>query len=114
MRAPRILLIGPYDPLCGEYTFLAPPLGVWRLSGVLESAGVEVKVAPGSRVRPVRLVFFVRTVLVALLPLIAALGLLIAGIRFLGNNWSSAVVVLIGVSALSTVVWSGYRWWRRR
>ena len=56
----------------------------------------------------------VRTVLVALLPLIAALGLLIAGIRFLGNNWSSAVVVLIGVSALSTVVWSGYRWWRRR
>src|SRR5256885_12174878 len=33
-----------YDPLCGEYTFLAPPLGVWRLAGVLESAGVEVKV----------------------------------------------------------------------
>ena len=77
-------------------------------------AGVEVKVAPGSRVRPVRLVFFIRTVLVALLPLIAAVGLLIAGIRFLGNNWSSAVVVLIGVSALSTAVWSGYRWWRRR
>jgi radical SAM superfamily enzyme YgiQ (UPF0313 family) len=42
--SPRILLIGPYDPLCGEYTFLAPPLGVWRLAGVLESAGVEVKV----------------------------------------------------------------------
>ena len=44
LRSPRILLIGPYDPLCGEYTFLAPPLGVWRLAGVLESAGVEVKV----------------------------------------------------------------------
>src|SRR5205823_3885294 len=43
-RSPRILLIGPYDPLCGEYTFLAPPLGVWRLAGVLESVGVEVKV----------------------------------------------------------------------
>lgn len=41
---PRILLIGPYDPNCGEYTFLAPPLGVWRLAGVLESAGVEAKV----------------------------------------------------------------------
>jgi radical SAM superfamily enzyme YgiQ (UPF0313 family) len=41
---PRILLIGPYDPHCGEYTFLAPPLGVWRLAGVLESAGVETKV----------------------------------------------------------------------
>jgi radical SAM superfamily enzyme YgiQ (UPF0313 family) len=41
---PRILLIGPYDPHCGEYTFLAPPLGVWRLAGVLESAGVETQV----------------------------------------------------------------------
>jgi radical SAM superfamily enzyme YgiQ (UPF0313 family) len=38
------LLIGPYDPHCGEYTFLAPPLGVWRLAGVLEAAGVRAKV----------------------------------------------------------------------
>ena len=44
MRSPRILLIGPYDPHCGEYTFLAPPLGVWRLAGVLESAGADVRV----------------------------------------------------------------------
>src|SRR5690348_9724109 len=44
MRPPRVLLIGPYDPHCGEYTFLAPPLGVWRLAGVLESAGAHVKV----------------------------------------------------------------------
>jgi radical SAM superfamily enzyme YgiQ (UPF0313 family) len=43
-RPPRILLIGPYDPHCGEYTFLAPPLGVWRLAGVLESEGAYVKV----------------------------------------------------------------------
>src|SRR5258708_19859044 len=41
---PKVLLIGPYDPHCGEYTFLAPPLGVWRLAGVLESAGVDAKV----------------------------------------------------------------------
>lgn len=44
MRLPKFLLIGPYDPHCGEYTFLAPPLGVWRLAGVLGAAGVEVKV----------------------------------------------------------------------
>jgi len=44
MRPPRVLLIGPYDPHCGEYTFLAPPLGVWRLAGVLETAGATVKV----------------------------------------------------------------------
>jgi anaerobic magnesium-protoporphyrin IX monomethyl ester cyclase len=44
MDAPNVLLIGPYDPHCGEYTFLAPPLGVWRLAGVLGSAGATVKV----------------------------------------------------------------------
>ncbi|MET0988329.1 MAG: radical SAM protein [Steroidobacteraceae bacterium] len=43
-RLPKFLLVGPYDPHCGEYTFLAPPLGVWRLAGVLASQGVEVKV----------------------------------------------------------------------
>jgi radical SAM superfamily enzyme YgiQ (UPF0313 family) len=36
---PRFLLVGPWDPECGEYTFLAPPLGVWRLAGVLRRAG---------------------------------------------------------------------------
>jgi radical SAM superfamily enzyme YgiQ (UPF0313 family) len=44
MTAPNVLLIGPYDPHCGEYTFLAPPLGVWRLAGVLEATGATVKV----------------------------------------------------------------------
>lgn len=43
-RQPRVLLVGPYDPHCGEYTFLAPPLGVWRLAGVMESAGVDARV----------------------------------------------------------------------
>jgi radical SAM superfamily enzyme YgiQ (UPF0313 family) len=42
--SPRILLIGPYDPHCGEYTFLAPPLGVWRLAGVLQETGAHVRV----------------------------------------------------------------------
>ncbi len=41
---PRVLLIGPYDPHCGEYTFLAPPLGVWRLAGVLQRAGLVARV----------------------------------------------------------------------
>jgi radical SAM superfamily enzyme YgiQ (UPF0313 family) len=38
------LLVGPYDPHCGEYTFLAPPLGVWRLAGVLRRAGIPADV----------------------------------------------------------------------
>jgi radical SAM superfamily enzyme YgiQ (UPF0313 family) len=44
MRPVKVLLIGPYDPHCGEYTFLAPPLGVWRLAGALEPSGAHVKV----------------------------------------------------------------------
>ena len=39
-----MLLVGPYDPHGGEYTFLAPPLGVWRLAGVLAAAGVRAEV----------------------------------------------------------------------
>src|SRR3982751_3852661 len=41
---PGFLLVGPYDPHCGEYTFLAPPLGVWRLAGVLRKAGYHAEV----------------------------------------------------------------------
>jgi radical SAM superfamily enzyme YgiQ (UPF0313 family) len=44
VATPRVLLVGPYDPTCGEYTFLAPPLGVWRLAGVLTSAGAIASV----------------------------------------------------------------------
>lgn len=43
-RPMRVLLIGPYDPHCGEYTFLAPPLGVWRLCGYLRSLGHDAEV----------------------------------------------------------------------
>jgi radical SAM superfamily enzyme YgiQ (UPF0313 family) len=38
-RPVNVLLVGPYDPHCGEYTFLAPPLGVWRLCGYLNDHG---------------------------------------------------------------------------
>src|SRR5262245_55304632 len=40
----RFLLVGPHDPHCGEYTFLAPPLGVWRLAGTLKAAGIHAQV----------------------------------------------------------------------
>ena len=44
MGQTSVLLIGPYDPNCGEYTFLSPPLGVWRLAGVLTAAGFHAEV----------------------------------------------------------------------
>ncbi|MGB2716695.1 MAG: radical SAM protein [Vicinamibacterales bacterium] len=40
----RVLLVGPYDPTCGEYTFLSPPLGIWRLAGWLQHHGFPVTV----------------------------------------------------------------------
>ena len=43
-QGPRLLLVGPYDPHCGEFTFLAPPLGVWRLAGFLTSLGIAAEV----------------------------------------------------------------------
>jgi radical SAM superfamily enzyme YgiQ (UPF0313 family) len=43
------LLVGPYDPHCGEYTFLAPPLGVWRLAGTLEAEGFPTVVFDPNR-----------------------------------------------------------------
>lgn len=39
-----VLLVGPYDPNSGEYTFLSPPLGVWRLCGFLRSHGLRASV----------------------------------------------------------------------
>ena len=43
-RPINVLLIGPYDPHAGEYTFLAPPLGVWRLCGYLNDRGHNARV----------------------------------------------------------------------
>ena len=43
-RPANILLIGPYDPHSGEYTFLSPPLGVWRLCGYLNRHGHHAEV----------------------------------------------------------------------
>jgi hypothetical protein len=39
-----VLLVGPYDPSFVEDASLAPPLGVWRLAGVLGAAGAHVQV----------------------------------------------------------------------
>ncbi|HWC37911.1 MAG TPA: hypothetical protein VG476_05260 [Acidimicrobiales bacterium] len=76
--------------------------------------GVEVRVGEPGRVRPVRLVFFVRTLLVALLPVLAFVAFVLASLRFIGNRWSSAGLVLVAVSLVSTLAWLGYRRWRLR
>jgi hypothetical protein len=76
--------------------------------------GVEVRVGERGRVRQVRLVFFIRTLLVALLPVFAFIAFVLASLRFIGNRWSSAGLVLVAVSLVSTLAWLGYRRWRIR
>lgn len=43
-RELHYLLVGPCDPHRGEYTFLAPPLGVWRLAGALRPFNIRAEV----------------------------------------------------------------------
>lgn len=40
----KVLLIGPYDPDKGKTSFMAPPLGVWRLCGFLRRHGFDGEV----------------------------------------------------------------------
>lgn len=40
----RLLLIGPFDPSRGIYSFVAPPLGIWRIAGFLRARGIRCHV----------------------------------------------------------------------
>lgn len=40
----KLLLVGPFDPSHGLYSFVAPPLGAWRLAGFLKSRGISCQV----------------------------------------------------------------------
>jgi len=40
----KVLLIGPYDPYRGNFTFSAPPLGVWRICGFLQYHRTDCRV----------------------------------------------------------------------
>ena len=55
-----------------------------------------------------------RTALLVVLPIVAALVALLSGFSFTGGHWVTAGLLLLAVSALATLAWFGYRWWRRR
>lgn len=40
----RVLLVEPYDPSKGNFSFYAPSMGVWRVCGFLRSKGIDCKV----------------------------------------------------------------------
>jgi anaerobic magnesium-protoporphyrin IX monomethyl ester cyclase len=40
----KVLLVAPHDPRGGNFTFGAPPLGVWRICGFLQRHGIQCTV----------------------------------------------------------------------
>jgi hypothetical protein len=77
-----------------------------------EDAGVTVRQRPAVGLGGT--VAFMRTTVFVALPLLAALLALLTGFSVGGGHAVGAGIVLIAVSALMTLGWVGYRWWRHR
>jgi hypothetical protein len=59
-------------------------------------------------------VALVRMTLLVVFPVIVALVALLTGFSFAGGRWLTSGLILLAVSALATLAWLGYRWWRHR
>jgi hypothetical protein len=75
-------------------------------------AGVTVRKAPAVRIAMTAGV--VRMVLLIALPIVVAVIALLTDADIGGGRWVSAGVLLIAISAVTTLAWFGYRWWRHR
>jgi hypothetical protein len=75
-------------------------------------AGVIVTKAPAVRIA--MSAGLLRVGLLIVLPILIALIALLIGADIGTGKWLSALIFLIVVSALLTLAWVGYRWWRRR
>src|SRR5262245_29805915 len=80
--------------------------------GRTAEAGVTVKKAPAVRIEMTAGV--VRMVLLIAIPVVVAVIALLTGADIGGGRWVSAGILLIAISALATLAWFAYRWWRRR
>jgi hypothetical protein len=75
-------------------------------------AGVTVR--RGTTVRVGGTAALVRTTFFVVVPIVAAVIALLSDFSVTGGHWVTAVLLLLVVSALATLAWFGYRWWRRR
>jgi hypothetical protein len=75
-------------------------------------AGVTVR--RRSAVRVGGAAALVRTTFFVVVPIVAAIVALLTGFSVTGGHWVTAGLLLLVVSALATLAWFGYRWWRRR
>jgi hypothetical protein len=73
-------------------------------------AGVAVK--PGT-VHVAISASLVRMLVLILIPVVVAVVAWFTDTDLLGGRWVSAVIFLLALSALTTVGWLAYRWWRR-
>jgi hypothetical protein len=55
-----------------------------------------------------------RMLLLISLPIVVAIIALLTDSNIGAGKWLSAVILLIAISALATLVWLAYHWWRRR
>lgn len=81
-------------------------------AGAAAEAGVTVQ--RRSSVRIGGTAALVRTTFFVVVPIIAALIALLTGWSLTGGRWLTAFLLLLVVSAVGTLAWLGYRWWRRR
>jgi hypothetical protein len=56
----------------------------------------------------------VRTTFFVVVPIGAAVVALLTDFSVTGGHWVTAGLLLLVVSAVATLTWFGYRWWRRR
>jgi hypothetical protein len=79
-----------------------------------EQADAGVAVRPPAQLRVGGVALFGRTVVLVVVPVVAALVALLTGLSFAGGRWVDAGLLLIGISAVMTLGWLGLRWWRIR
>jgi hypothetical protein len=79
--------------------------------GRTSEAGVTVRKAESVRIG--MSAGLIRMALLILLPVAVAVIALLTGVEIGGGEWVSAGILLIAVSALATLAWFAYRWWRR-
>jgi hypothetical protein len=79
-----------------------------------EAGEAGVKVRRGEHVDVGGTIAFARVSLLVLLPIIVAVVALLTGFSFTGGRWLTAGLLILALSALATLVWFGYRWWRHR
>jgi hypothetical protein len=85
---------------------------IFYAEGEAREAGVMVRKAETVRIG--MSAGLIRMAILILLPILAGVIALLTGADMGDGRWLSALILFIAVSALATVAWFAYGWWRRR